>query len=364
METIHMADIIPLLPSEAPPWGKSSYYVQCPCCDESPRKKHLNIDLRKNVFRCPRCGVSGGIFDLYALFSDVPRDIVREEIIGKLGISERSNRKTVKEKTQPQIICPLMDIESRHATYTAFLSKLSLATDHRKNLECRGLNEAEIESYGYKTTPLVGVELLARQLREEGLYLAGVPGFYKDKTGSWTFVQPKRGILIPVRDRYGRIQGLQLRQDNVEKRKFRWISSASFKDGCPAEGWTHLAGPVTSSIILTEGPMKADVIHALTGRTVLAVPGVNTLTQLKITLSDLWGEGLREIKTAFDMDFIVNQHVQNGYHCLLSLLDEMGFCYGTYLWDSRYKGLDDYIWENCMQKERSEMKNDIEAKEE
>lgn len=64
--------------------------------------------------------------------------------------------------------------------------------------------------------------------------------------------------------------------------------------------------------------MKADVINALTGLTVLAVPGVNTLTQLELTLTELRSEGLVEIKTAFDMDFATNHHVQNGYNNLCS----------------------------------------------
>ena len=66
MEKIHMWDIISLLGIPYPSSGQSSYYVQCPCCDENPRKKHLNINLKKEVFRCPRCGASGGIFDLYS----------------------------------------------------------------------------------------------------------------------------------------------------------------------------------------------------------------------------------------------------------------------------------------------------------
>lgn len=150
----------------------------------------------------------------------------------------------------------------------------------------------------------------------------------------------------------GLIQGLQIRRDNVEKRKFRWVSSADKKDGCRAEGWTHLAGEVNPCLVLTEGPMKADVIHTLTGLTVLAVPGVNTLTQLRLTLEELRVAGLTTIKTAFDMDFSSNQHVQNGFKSLTALLDEMGFQFGTYLWDPRYKGLDDYIWECCLQRRR------------
>lgn len=48
--------------------------------------------------------------------------------------------------------------------------------------------------------------------------------------------------------------------------------------------------------------------------------------------------------TAFDMDFSLNKNVQMGFNNLLSLLDDMGFKFGTYLWDTQYKGLDDYIW--------------------
>ena len=56
----------------------------------------------------------------------------------------------------------------------------------------------------------------------------------------------------------------------------------------------------------------------------------------------------------FDMDFAINHHVQNGYNSLLELLGNMGFRYGTYVWDPNYKGLDDYIWECCFQRRRSQ----------
>lgn len=88
MEKIHMWDIISLLGIPYPSSGQSSYYVQCPCCDENPRKKHLNINLKKEVFRCPRCGASGGIFDLYALYTGIPRDEVRKAILARMGVPD------------------------------------------------------------------------------------------------------------------------------------------------------------------------------------------------------------------------------------------------------------------------------------
>ena len=84
----------------------------------------------------------------------------------------------------------------------------------------RGLTEQDVELLEYKTTPVVGMSAIAKQLQSDGLHLAGVPGFYRDKSGAWTFIHEKRGILIPVRDRIGRIQGLQIRRDNVSRRKF------------------------------------------------------------------------------------------------------------------------------------------------
>lgn len=37
------------------------------------------------------------------------------------------------------------------------------------------------------------------------------------------------------------------------------------------------------------------------------------------------------------MDFCTNIHVQNGFNNLLALLDEIGFRFGTYVWDPKYK---------------------------
>lgn len=354
MERFSMSQVVSLLNLPGPPGGRSAYYIQCPCCDDSPRKKHLNINLKKEVFRCPKCGVHGGIFDLYALYTGVPRDKVREALVENLGVPEI--RKPQPRKPFPEEVpeSPLANIDARHKTYSALLERLTLAEDHRNSLLNRGLLEQEIEQLGYKTTPIVCLKAISIDVQPYGLPVAGVPGFYQKDDGSWAFVQEKRGILIPVRDQCGRIQGIQIRRDNVESRKFRWVSSVHKNNGCSAIGWIHLAGPVSRKIILTEGPMKADVIHALTGMTVLAVPGVNALTQLEVTLEGLREKGLEEIKTAFDMDFATNHHVQNGYNDLLLLLDRMGFRFGTYLWDSRYKGLDDYIWECCLRKQRSQ----------
>lgn len=355
MEMYHMTDIIPLLGIERPARGQLSYYVACPCCDDKPHKKHLNINLVKDVFRCPRCDVSGGVLDLYSLYTDIPRSKAYKALLDRTKpvAGYKPPKRTIPEISVEGVReCPLTDVETRHETYSALLDMLSLSKDHMEKLLRRGFTETEVKELGYKTTPYMGMSSIANKLHLRGMYLAGVPGFYRNKNDEWTFIQEKRGILIPVRDIEGRIQGMQIRLDDTDRRKFRWVSSSERKDGCRAEGWTHLAGEVKENIIITEGPMKADVIHALTGETVLSVPGVNSLSHLETALKKMQAMGLKMVRTAFDMDFAANNHVQNGFQNLLSLIDDIGLRFGTYTWDPTYKGLDDYIWECLMNKTR------------
>ena len=354
MKRFLITDVISLLGLSMPPNGRNSYYLQCPCCDDSPRNKHLNINIKKNVYRCPRCGISGGIFDLYALYTGVPRDRVFKELQKRLGSCENFERNIIQFDPSPIIDCPVTDIETRHATYSALLSKLSLSQDHRQNLLSRGLNDDDIARLGYKTTPVVGMTAIARQLQKEGHYLAGVPGFFRNENGEWTFFQKLRGIIIPVRDICGRIQGLKIRLDNVQKRKFRWFASTDMPDGCHAENWTHIVGEIRHTVLITEGPMKADIIHTLTGLTVVAVSGVYSLKHLEETLKILRQKGVSEIMTAFDMDMTINFHVREAYEKLLELLNDMNFKYGTYVRDPRYKGLDDFIWEYLLKCKKSQ----------
>ena len=48
------------------------------------------------------------------------------------------------------------------------------------------------------------------------------------------------------------------------------------------------------------------------------------------------------------MDMMTNHNVRNGFLNLIELLDSMDFKFGTYVWDARYKGLDDYVCEGLI----------------
>lgn len=48
--------------------------------------KAFEYQSEKDVFRCPRCGFSGGVFDLYAHYAGIPREEVREALIARLNV--------------------------------------------------------------------------------------------------------------------------------------------------------------------------------------------------------------------------------------------------------------------------------------
>ena len=178
MDIFHMSDIIPLIGLPYPPAGRSSYNVPCPCCDDKPHAKHLNINLQKDVFRCPRCGFSGGIFDLYAYYTGIAREKARDALIARLDV-QGGITQCVKTPAPVVTECPPNDIEARDDTYRALLSKLTLASDHRQNLRSRGLPDEEINRLGYRTTPVIGMQANAVQSctnRGDGALRDAIPG--------------------------------------------------------------------------------------------------------------------------------------------------------------------------------------------
>lgn len=173
-----MLDVIALLNLPYPPSGRASYNINCPCCD-THNKKHLNINLVKNAFCCPKCGFSGGMLDLYGFYAKMDRSKAYRAILEKLQLDSQTVKMERARKKQQAAVneYPLTGIEERDATYRAFLNRLSLASDHRANLMERGLNDEVIQQNLYRTTPAGGYEAIAKQLLLEGHYLAGVPGF-------------------------------------------------------------------------------------------------------------------------------------------------------------------------------------------
>lgn len=194
----------------------------------------------------------------------------------------------------------------KHKTYSKLFDMLILADCHKNNLLKRGFTEEQIVENGYKSTPVYGFRNLTKRLIEEGCTVEGVPGFYKDKDGEWTvyFNRKSSGFMIPVRNIYGLITGVQIRLDHpYEGRKYIWLSSVNFEKGTTSGSPVHFVGnPGEKTVFVTEGPLKGDLAHALSGRTFLCVPGVNQSLNLLPVLKEMKNQGTTFVYEAYDMD--------------------------------------------------------------
>ncbi|MCH5191891.1 MAG: DUF3854 domain-containing protein [Oscillospiraceae bacterium] len=356
MSNVSIYDAIDKLCLPQPPSNKRNYNIPCPNCDygSSSRKKgkHLNINLEKNAWRCPRCENGGYTYELVMFFRNCSHEEAKEFL--KTGYSSTSGNYNKKKKPTQQYVKmadKVADISVRNTAYTALLDNLTLTQKHRENLLGRGLTDADIKRLGYKSiTKDINLTNVCRNLTANQIKLEGVAGFYQSKAGVWT-LDSGNGILIPFRDENGLIQGLHIRNDNDTVRKFRWVSSSDRLNGCSSQSYTHLVGSLdTDTVILTEGAMKADIINALSGKTVLAIAGVSCLQSLESTLKILHKKGVRHIRTAFDMDMFTNLNVNKAYKKMTQVVTKLGFSYSTLVWDGNYKGLDDFLKVMCSKK--------------
>ena len=341
MELFTMSEVLQAVGITPPP-GRDEVSVFCPNCDRDQKgRKHLCISMRTGVWNCPRCGAHGGVLGLYGLFRDCDnRTAVKELIAWRNGGGTVA---AAPEQTVQKTECDLAPLEKRDDAYIRLLFAAGLRDEHKAALAKRGIPERYM--YRYASTPLPGTEIeLCRKIMSDGIDLDGVPGFFKLRSGDWTIVRQKSGIMIPVTTEDGQTEGIQVRLDNVTERKYRWLSSSGYDYGTGAKAACHIAGEASESMLLTEGALKADIIYGLSGRSVIAVPGVNALSYLDEAIDRLQEKiGLKEIWICYDMDMYDNEHVRHANARLLEMLKAKGITARNYRWDRRFKGLDDYL---------------------
>ena len=101
--------------------------------------------------------------------------------------------------------------------------------------------------------------------------------------GAWRLCSYS-GLLIPIRDATGQIQGLQIRRENTARMKYVWFSSVGKPYGTAARSWIHVTGDCTQhTAVITEGPLKGDVASALSDNALfICVPGVSAIKYLRL----------------------------------------------------------------------------------
>lgn len=347
--------------------------LTCPFCGK--RKYGLNRDSGLGHCwnaACPSDGKGFNIWQLYAAVNGLSNGEAIKEIKKRLGMNDYSparaqipQRIVYEAPKQSKVKNP----DALDKVYTAFLLELNLCEKNRMDLKSRGFDDETIEQCMFRTFPRkdeIDFFALCRRLMSQGLSLEGVPGFYQCKNGNWSFVQVTKGIIMPTRDYKSRIVGLQIRKDDDLRvcdeegkleAKCTWFSSKNSRSGCGSSAPIHFAcdwiwnaaekcyvpyfKPGTKkSVILTEGMMKAELIHQFQPQyNVISVAGVDNYKNLSATLPILKELGITEIMLAFDMDYEKNPNVDAAMQKTKSLIEKSGLT----LWKSD-KGTDHLRW--------------------
>ena len=310
-------------------FSRTEVTVNCPFCSDS--KKHLRLNTTKNVYHCHKCNESGNSITLYAKLTGTDNKTAYYELI-----AENIIRSTVIHKdTIERVPLPLAE---RHAVYTELLHGLNLSAQHRNNLLTRGLDGSIIERNLYRTVPDSAAASRIAKYLSLRFQLTGVPGFYSQNR-AWKMVLHK-GFFIPVRSVDGLVQGLQIRLDDTQHRKYRWFSSIDKPNGTPAQSWIHTANIGGDVVMITEGALKANVAAHMTGDCFIGLAGVNCVSGLVPLLT---GMGVNKVYEALDSDKHTNRNVAAAAGNIRRMLAETGIDCVPCVWDCNFNGIDDFL---------------------
>ena len=138
---------------------------------------------------------------------------------------------------------------------------------------------------------------------------------------------------------------LKNKDDPPEKSgaKYLPLSSSNKNQGTTSGSPIHFIGsPYARVVYVTEGALKADIAHALTGRTFVAMIGANNTAGLDEVFSFLRRNGTEEIIEAADMDKYSNNMVNKGTTKIYQLAVKHGLSCRRLTWNPNYKGIDDW----------------------
>jgi hypothetical protein len=261
----------------------------------------------------------------------------------KLGSNYLSPPRPIKLSSVPQL--PIATANHRDQVYRSLLAELGLSKEHHRKLQSRGLTCSQITSLYYATLPSYGRQRIIRSLIEKGLKMGGIPGFYLDSDE--VCLAGPAGIVIPVIELHNKVIGLQVRCDDIQNGKYRWISSAGMPYGCSSGSPVHFVQYSDSDrheIWITEGPLKADIAALKLKRIFLAVSGVSNWRGVMPILHELKPD---RVIICFDMDKNQNGAVRLHLEAFTDCLRRNGYRIFEADWDSHFKGIDDLLKETC-----------------
>lgn len=238
------------------------------------------------------------------------------------------------------------DADTLHAVYSALLAAMPLSAAHREALRGRGPSDAEIDARGYGTLPIRGRSRVAAGLRERWgdavLRVPGVVTLERDGRRYLSLAGPA-GLLVPVRDLAGRIIAVMVRRDGDAEGP-RYIYLSSRRHGGPGPGAPiHVPRGIMAPadvVRVTEGALKADVSHALTGLPTIGLPGVATWRPALPILREL---GAGTIRLSLDADAADKAPVARALAASAEALQAEGLAVELERWPTPHKGIDDAL---------------------
>lgn len=325
---------------------RPSVICHCPHSNHTKSKK-IKIDFTGGWFKCKKCEAGGpSPVSLFMHVTDMTdaKEAARtmHQLLGDDKNIPRPD--PVPKKAEPEG-CDIAALSIRHQTYSEMLSLLTLTPMHRETLKKRGLNDEQIDFLGYKSIPRDRKQL-CKKLLQKGCILEGVPGFFIDKQGDWTLNVFGTGIFVPFRNGREEIQFMQIRTDRPKEDGQRYfaLSSTGKSQGSGAKTWVHARKGVDGwkEVFITEGALKADVASCLSGKSFIAVAGVNNLGDLPRALKDLTYAGLEKAFLCYDMDKVDNVRVLEGEAKIKEMLEILRIPYNEVVWSGE-KGIDDWL---------------------
>ena len=107
-------------------------------------------------------------------------------------------------------------------------------------------------------------------------------------------------------------------------------------------------------VYVTEGLLKADIAYCLTGRSFVAVAGVNSLNGLESALRCMAQNGTKLVVEAYDMDKSENEYVADAAEKVQQIAHTAGLQSTSLVWNTAYKGIDD--WQLALRQEETKEK--------
>ena len=361
-----------------------SLRCECPICGG---RGTLAINPQANLFNCFLCppseGMHGNTFDLeiklnpwlYNGDDNIKKAVKNIYEFLDTGITPEE-RATCSSFVLTEDVTRASD-EYVSAVYKEMLAMLSLKEIHKADLMRRGLSEAQIEYFKFRSTPTDGFAI-ARKLMSKGYNLKGVPGFCK-KNGNWTLHVCSQGYLCPAWDDNRNVLGFQIRVDKpFGGGKYLWLSSTGKEDGTGSGSLpTYLVGlHHKECVIIVEGILKATIVYSLLKGdvTVIGVAGVNSIKPLRPIFERM---GTSYVFEAYDMDKFLpknqlhfldkaeedrtedeqkavekTERIQEAAEKLINLCEEyelkthpLRWDVKNEIWQGDYKGLDDFLLE-------------------